>query len=160
MFVAHTPNSLCSVPHSSHRTDGLHFLYPTSVGGRGACSHFSRHSPPKMLSCLPFSREHTWEGSSRVPWKLHILLLFKEILFIFRERGREGEREGEKHQCVVASRTPPTGDLARNPGMCPDRESNRRPFGLQTSAQSTEPHQPGQQVSYYTYSELIFCPIQ
>ena len=40
-------------------------------------------------------------------------------LFIFRERRREGEREGEKHQRVVASCTPPTGDLACNPGMCP-----------------------------------------
>ena len=28
-------------------------------------------------------------------------------LFIFRERGRDGEREGEKHQCVVASSAPP-----------------------------------------------------
>ena len=46
-------------------------------------------------------------------------------LFIFRERGREGEREGEKHQCVVAFHVPPTGDSACNPGMCPDRESNR-----------------------------------
>ena len=43
----------------------------------------------------------------------------------------EGEREGEKHQCVVASHTPPTGDLAHSPGMCPDWESNWRPFGLQ-----------------------------
>ena len=41
---------------------------------------------------------------------------------MFRQRGREreAEGEGEKHQCVVASCTPPTGDLARNPGMCPD----------------------------------------
>ena len=31
----------------------------------------------------------------------------------FRERVREGEREGEKHQRVVASHTLPTGDLAR-----------------------------------------------
>ena len=54
------------------------------------------------------------------------------ILFIlFLERGREGEREGEKHQGVVASHVAPTGDLACNPGMCPDWESNRRPFGLQ-----------------------------
>ena len=44
--------------------------------------------------------------------------------FIFRERGREGEREGEKHQWVVASCTPHTGDLAHNPGMCPDWELN------------------------------------
>ena len=36
-----------------------------------------------------------------------------------------------------------TGDLARNPGMCPDWESNQRPFGLKASTQSTEPHQPG-----------------
>ena len=45
---------------------------------------------------------------------------FLKILFIFRERGRELEREGEKHQCVVASHMPPTGDLARNSGRCPD----------------------------------------
>ena len=49
---------------------------------------------------------------------------FKKDVFIFRERGREREREGEKHHCVVASRAPPTGDLAHNPGMCPDWESN------------------------------------
>ena len=49
---------------------------------------------------------------------------FKKIfyLFIFRVRGREGEREGEKHQCVVASCVPPTEDLAHNPGMSPDWE--------------------------------------
>ena len=54
------------------------------------------------------------------------LSFLKKILLIFRERGREGEREGEKHQCVVASHVPPTGDLARSPGMWPvwDRTSN------------------------------------
>ena len=52
-------------------------------------------------------------------------------LFIFRERGREGEREGEKRQCVVASHVAPTGDLARNLGMCPDWELNRQQFGSQ-----------------------------
>ena len=70
------------------------------------------------------------------PWTL-------KILFIFRERGRQGEREREKHQCVVASRAPPTGDLAHNGGMCPDQESNWWPFGSQASTQSTEPHWPG-----------------
>ena len=38
---------------------------------------------------------------------------------------------------------PPTGDLAHNPGMGPDWESNQWPFGLQASTQPTEPHQPG-----------------
>ena len=56
----------------------------------------------------------------------------------------EGETEGEKHQCVVAFHTTPTGDLAHNPGMYPDWESNWQPFSLQASIQSTEPHQPGQ----------------
>ena len=44
---------------------------------------------------------------------------------------------------MVASHAPPTGDLACNPGLCPDWESNPQPFGLQAGAQSTEPQQPG-----------------
>ena len=52
---------------------------------------------------------------------------FKSILFIFKERGREGE----KHQYVVASHVAFTGDLARNPGMCPDWESDQGSFGSQ-----------------------------
>ena len=35
------------------------------------------------------------------------------------------------------------GDLAHNPGMCPDWESNQQPFDLQAGTQFTEPHQPG-----------------
>ena len=79
---------------------------------------------------------------------LRFLLLYfffkkRFYLFIVRERRRERGRDGEKHQCAVASCTPPTGDLACNPGMCPDWELNRQPLGSQASAQSTEPHQPG-----------------
>ena len=47
------------------------------------------------------------------------LLYFKKILFLFREKVRE-EGQEEKHQCEVASSVPLTGDLACNPGMCPD----------------------------------------
>ena len=68
---------------------------------------------------------------------------FKLFYFIFTKSGKEGEREGDKHQCVVASHVPPTGDLAHNPGMCPDQESTRSLFGLQARAQSTELYQPG-----------------
>ena len=68
-------------------------------------------------------------------------------LFLDRGEGREKETKrnidaGKKHQ-LVASHAPPTGDLAHNPGMCPDWESNSRPFGSQASSQTTEPHQPG-----------------
>ena len=64
---------------------------------------------------------------------------FKVLLFL--ERGREEDRE--KHQCVLASQAPPSGHMACNLGMCPDWELNQRSFGLQSGAQSTEPHQPG-----------------
>ena len=78
------------------------------------------------------------------PTQTTINLLFKKFyLFIFRERRREGEKEGEEHQCVVASQAPPTGGLAHNPGMCPNWESNQQPFGLQAHAQTTQIHQPG-----------------
>ena len=33
-------------------------------------------------------------------------------LFIVREKGRDGDREGEKHQCIVISHAPSTGDMA------------------------------------------------
>ena len=44
---------------------------------------------------------------------------------------------------MAAFNAPPTGDMAHNPGMCPDWELNLQPFGSQAGAQSTEPHQPG-----------------
>ena len=44
------------------------------------------------------------------------------MYLLFRERGREGEREGEIHQCVVVCHVPSTEDLACNPGMCHDWE--------------------------------------
>ena len=48
-----------------------------------------------------------------------LIYLFKQSFYLLLERGREGEREGEKHRSVAPC-TPPTGDLAGNPGMCPD----------------------------------------
>ena len=68
---------------------------------------------------------------------------FKKDFYLFLERGEGREKEREKHQCVVASHTPPAGGLACNPGMCPDWESNQRPFGSQDGAQFMEPHWSG-----------------
>ena len=76
------------------------------------------------------------------------IYFLKDFIYLFLERGREGEKEEEKHQCVIAFRAHPTGDLAHNPGMCPDWESNLRPFGSQATTQSTEPHQPGGDFSF------------
>ena len=63
-----------------------------------------------------------------------ILLIFNKWnifffkIYLFLERGEGKEKKEEKHQCVVASRAPPTGDLAHNPGMCSDWELNRDPL--------------------------------
>ena len=85
----------------------------------------------------PASPQNIWITSS--PPQCAPRFLKKDFyLFIFRERGKEGERNQ-----LVASCTSPTRDPALNPGMCPNWESNQQPFGSQANAQSTEPHQPG-----------------
>ena len=68
---------------------------------------------------------------------LDFFFIYRFYLFIL------DRREGEEHQCLVASHMPPLGYLAHNPGVCPDWESNQRPFSSQAFTQSTEPHQPG-----------------
>ena len=55
--------------------------------------------------------------------------------------GREGERGRETSMCEryidpLPLTRPPTGDLPRNPGICPNWESNWQPLGLQASTQS------------------------
>ena len=45
-----------------------------------------------------------------------------------------------------------TRDQTRNPGMCPDRESNLRPFALQDDTQPTVPQWSGQ--------DMIFLKLQ
>ena len=83
-----------------------------------------------------------------------LALVYLKILFIFSERRRGGEREGEKHQCVVASCVSPTGDLVHNPDMCPEWELNQQPFGSQAGTQSTEPHQPA--LFFFSTSVVLF----
>ena len=72
-------------------------------------------------------------------------------LFIFRERGREGKkrrREISMCGCLSWDSLPRTGDLASNPGFCPNWKSNQQPFGSQASTQSTEPHQSGPSLDF------------
>ena len=79
-----------------------------------------------------------------------------DFIYLFLERGREREREGEKHQRVLASHMPPTGDQTHNPGMCPDQESNQQHFGSQASTQSTEPHKPGTLEGFEQMSDMTW----
>ena len=73
---------------------------------------------------------------------LYLLSHFEDFLkrfylFIFRQWGREKERERNINVWL------PFELLARNPGICPDWESNWLPVCSQASTQFTEPYQPG-----------------
>ena len=48
-----------------------------------------------------------------------IIYFLKDFIYLVLEEGREGEREGEKHHCVVASHTPSTGDPGPQPRHVP-----------------------------------------
>ena len=80
----------------------------------------------------------------------NVIYFFKDtfkkdfIYLLFLERGEGKKKERERNISVWLPLTPPAGDLAHNPGMCPDRESNQSTFSLQVGTQSIEPHQPGQ----------------
>ena len=61
------------------------------------------------------------------PFYFNTRRFFKNVIYLFSEREeerREKEREGNTGVWLVASYTPPSGDLACNPGMCPDQKSN------------------------------------
>ena len=77
--------------------------------------------------------------------------LKKKILFIFRGREKQGERNLSVWLPLEHS---PIRVLARNPGICPDWESNQWPFGLQAATQSTEPHQPGLNTMKFIHGSL------
>ena len=63
------------------------------------------------LSTLPFPNNKKDNSFS-------LKLFFKDFVYLFQTEGKGG-RAGKKHQCVVASCTPPPGDLAHNLVMCP-----------------------------------------
>ena len=65
------------------------------------------------------------------------------FLFLERAEGKEKERERNINVWLPLSCSL-LGTWARNPGKCPDWESNQRPFGSQAGTQPTEPRQPGQ----------------
>ena len=54
----------------------------------------------------------------------------KHFVYLFLESGKGGRKRGREIP-VCGCLSPPTGDRACNPGMCPDWKSNQQPFGPQ-----------------------------
>ena len=81
-----------------------------------------------------------WTGGARVQFCLFVCLFVCLFIYLnphlrtffndFRERktGMGGERERNIDWLLVLRA--PTRDRIHNPGMCPDKEWNVRPFGL------------------------------
>ena len=70
-----------------------------------------------------------------------LFYFLNDFIYLFLERGEGRKKEKERNipmqekQWSVASHMLSTGDLAHNPGMCPDQELNQWPFTLQDDAQ-------------------------
>ena len=106
-------------PHRNHSSSNL-----TKWPGERVITNQSRdinralkHSSPRTMCHIEWINKDT----SNLVSSCEVFFFFLILFLYFRQRGRERK----KHQCVVASSTPPTGDLACNPGMCPDWKSNR-----------------------------------
>ena len=79
-------------------------------------------------------------------WKhMSCFIFWGDFIYLFLEKGEGKERNINVWLPLVHS---PLGTWPCDPGMYPDWESNQQPFGLQASAQSTEPCQPGQVLFY------------
>ena len=89
---------------------------------------------------------------------LGLLPFFFRFLFIYFWRKEKG-RETCARETSISCLSPPTGDLAHNPGMSPDWASNWQTFGPQAGTQSTELHQPGQGF-YLNYNENRTCGVR
>ena len=68
---------------------------------------------------------------------------FKDFIYLFLERGKEGKREREKYQHVVASHVAPHWGPGPQPRHVPWLGIEPATPGFIAQAQSTELHQPG-----------------
>ena len=132
----------------SHGSDGA---------GEGSCRQ-------QAAECVPHSHRRLWASAPggftcfllcavqtavnpHTSLTVYFVLFYFTFLrfYLFLERGKVGRKRGRETSIGCIWYVPrPTGNLAGNPGMCPDWESNQWPFTLQVNAQSTEPHRSGQ----------------
>ena len=93
--------------------------------------------------------------SMNFPLYSSILQFLKRFyVFIFRQREREGERDGEKHQCVVASHATLLGTWPSTQACALTRNRTSDRLVHQAGAECTEPHQPG--IALYSFCFFFF----
>ena len=93
--------------------------------------------------CSINSLSHTSQTGGFIFYFIFFKILF---IYLFLERGEERENERDRNICVwLALTNSAPGDLAHNPGMCPDWESNQWPFLVHrpTSVHSATPARAG-----------------
>ena len=89
----------------------------------------SKLTPPRWQDHVTENTAPNGNASQKIGDSGEIFL--KDFTYLFLERGERMEKEREGNidlreiDRLVASFKPPTGDLACNPGMCPDWESNQ-----------------------------------
>lgn len=145
------------------RSPGSNERPENTDGGRlGSCHTQTRGScaRPRGISC-PATRPGelgAWRSDPPCPpssqsfrflsFFFFLLILTPGYFFYFDlDSGREAGREGETHIDVrerhrlAASCTRPDGGQKRtcNPGTCPDRDSNLRPYRARAGTLTTEP---------------------
>ena len=80
----------------------------------------------------------------------HWNIFLKDFIYLFLEKRKGRKRGGEtstweRNINPLSLPMPPTQDLACNPSIFLDQESNQWPFGLQDNIQPTELHQSWQE---------------
>ena len=109
-----------------------------SIGDFLADTHFLLN----YYDHFPLATVTQWGYSLWLCWSGGLISFFKkDFIYSFLER-REG-REKERERILMQERNinwlpltgTPTGDWTRNLGLCPDWESNQKPFALQDDSQ-------------------------
>ena len=78
---------------------------------------------------IPYNLIHLKVLVNFLPFLFLCILFFKDFIYLFLERGEGWEKERERNINAWTSLVcPPTGDLARNPGMCPDQNRTGDPL--------------------------------
>ena len=134
-------------------TNQIQYMFP-----KAEIKHLPRNSTPALKYRSPFkalqpqpNKLVTKYNKTMDPSYVRVFKRF--YLFIFSERGQEGERERNRYGketwigCLLY--VPQLGTQPATQACALDQESNWRPFALRADSQPTEPHWSGASYSQF-----------